>query len=123
MNCPDCGREVLGLACEPCTNLRFHQEIRKAQHYFIRDVRKDRARFFATRRGIPNSKGELTRWHLMLFGDRTHSFCGEEILHPVYSNRTHLAWHYIKDRSGEICDKCLSHLHKLEEQAAIKEES
>ena len=119
MNCPTCGREVKGLACEPCTNKRAYEVIRASQRNYLQDARKDRVRFFAVRRAMAG--GETQPWHLALFGDRTHSYCGEEFLRPGYQNRTHLTWKYTQERPREVCEKCLWNLRWLEQAEAVPE--
>lgn len=114
MNCPTCGKIVPGLACEACANLKFYQAVRQSQRHYLADLKKDRVHFYAVRRG---SSLHAEPWHLMLFGDRAHSYCGEEFLRPIYSNRTHLGWQYLKDHTREVCERCLDQLRALTEAA------
>jgi predicted amidophosphoribosyltransferase len=118
MKCPTCGMSVPGLACERCTAKRNREGIERAQKYYLEPVQKRGLNFFAMR------ESEHHRWHLALFGDKTHAWCGEEIKAPGKDNRRHLSYQETHGpKSGDICPKCLAKLRKLEEAEAIREES
>lgn len=123
MTCPRCGLMIAGLACPACLALQSREAIYKMQGSYLGPVRAGRMPFLAKRLSIKHP------WHLMLFGDRAHGWCGIEIQAVGPNNRSEIPYKKLADwvkhweKDCGFCPKCIAALAQIEEREAIREES
>jgi hypothetical protein len=118
MICPDCGQAYEGFACPRCLKAKGAEDIFETQGSHLDNVRKGYRHFYSKRLSAKHP------WHLMLFGDRAHGFCGIEIAQVGKNNRWDLPYSALAAMGErELCPKCRYTLHQIEEQEAIREES
>jgi hypothetical protein len=121
MRCPECGREIeeWKLGCERCLKIRGAEDIFRMQGSHLEYVRKGHRHFYSKRLSAKHP------WHLMLFQDKAHGFCGIEILQAGKNNKWDLPYSAMRQLKPkvELCEKCIYTLHQIEEQEAMKEEA
>ena len=87
MNCPVCGRYVEDLVCQHCVAESSREALWKLQASYIKHALDGRVLHFA---GVRQDAERP--WHLRLFGDASHAWCGVELLRPGAKNRRRLTW-------------------------------
>lgn len=119
MICPRCGKSIEGLACPACTALQSREAIFHSQGMHMASVHAGRLPFYAKRLSARHP------WHLMLFGDRAHAYCGTEINQKSPNNRREILYKQLAELAPPtgLCAACSEALKGIEEREAIREES
>ena len=114
MTCPRCGREIEWLACPACTKLNSREATFQMQGSHLENARRGLLPFYSKRLSGRHP------WHLMLFGDRAHGFCGIEIATVGKDNRRETPYADLDrmQQSNALCPACLNTLHAIEIQQA-----
>jgi hypothetical protein len=114
MNCPVCGRYVEDLVCQHCVAEQSREALWKLQASYVEGARAGRVNFAGVRQA-----GEHP-WHLRLFGDAAHAWCGRELLRPAAKNRRRLTWPEVTGvLRPRLCPECVRKLVEVAERAAI----
>jgi hypothetical protein len=94
MQCPQCRAEYFGVICEACATRKSREAILQQQTLYLADVFTGKYDWNLR----PASKG---KFHLELFNDKAHAFCGVEV-HGKRSSKQH-ATLLMQD---EVCPAC-----------------
>lgn len=116
MECPRCGRWSEGLACAYCTEEKSRLAIWDLQLTYLDSWRRNETSFAVVRVRVN------APWHLRLFGDLEHTWCGEKITAGP-RNRDRLLYKEVTNSTlrNPVCAECVGKLRELEEREAIRQ--